>query len=90
MEIRNDWLILKGKFICDGFYFEDNGVVPVRKIVEFNGEEGEIFAGGESWKEVWKDRLYVGGSQRLERVIEGEEKANLLNDLKKVQEQYND
>jgi hypothetical protein len=65
MEIKNNWLILKGKFMSEGFYFGDGGKVSIKKVIELKGVEGEIF--GSDWVEVEKG-VYVGGSQKLVRI----------------------
>jgi len=62
MKIKNNWLILKGKFICEGFYFGDGSVM---ESIELKGKEGEVFGG--DWVEV-KKGVYVSGSQKLLRV----------------------
>ena len=55
MKIKNNWLILKGKFKCEGFCYGDG---KVRKSIELKGVEGEIFGG--DWVEVGKGK-YVSG-----------------------------
>jgi len=65
MKIKNNWLILKGKFKSDGFYYGDGGKVSLTKVIELKGVEGEIF--GHGWTEVKKGE-YVNGSQKLVKV----------------------
>ena len=62
MKIKNNWLILKGKFKCKGFCYGDGSVM---KSIELRGEEGEVF--GSDWKEV-KKGVYVSGMRKLVRV----------------------
>ena len=62
MKIKNNWLILKGKFKCEGFY---DGEGNVCKKVELKGVEGEIF--GSDWVEV-KKGVYVSGDRKLVKV----------------------
>jgi hypothetical protein len=65
MKIKNNWLILKGKFMSEGFYFEDGGEISKKEVIELKGVEGEIFGSG--WVEV-KKGVYVNGYQKLVRV----------------------
>jgi len=62
MDNKNNWLILKGKFKCEGFYFGDGSVM---KSIELKGEESEVF--GSDWNEV-KKGVYVSGMRKLVRV----------------------
>jgi len=62
MDNKNNWLILKGKFKCEGFYFGDGSVM---KSIELKGKEGEVF--GNDWNEV-KKGVYVSGMRKLVRV----------------------
>ena len=63
MKIKNNWLIIKGKFVCEGFYYGDGKVM---KSIELRGEEGEVFGG--DWNEVEKG-VYVSGMRKLVRVL---------------------
>ena len=62
MKNKNNWLILKGKFMCEGFYFGDGSKM---KVIELKGVEGEIFGG--DWVEVEKG-VYVSGSKKLVKI----------------------
>ena len=62
MKIKNNWLILKGKFKCKGFCYGDGSVM---KSIELRGEEGEVF--GSDWKEI-KKGVYKSGIRKLVRV----------------------
>ena len=62
MKIKNNWLILKGKFKCEGFYYGDGGV---RKSMELKGRECAVL--GCDWKEV-KKGVYVSGDRKLMKV----------------------
>ena len=65
MKIKNNWLILKGKFMSEGFYFGDGGKISKKVVIELKGVEGEIFGNG--WVEV-KKGVYVNGEKKLVRV----------------------
>ena len=62
MKIKNNWLILKGKFKVKGMYYFDGSVM---ESIELKGKEGEVF--GSDWKEL-KKGVYVSGSKKLVRV----------------------
>ena len=62
MKIKNNWLILKGKFKCEGFYY---GGGSKMSLIKLKGVEGEIF--GSDWIEVEKG-VYVSGERKLVRV----------------------
>ena len=62
MKIKNNWLIVKGNFKCEGFYYGDGSVM---KSVNLKGVEGEVF--GNDWKEI-KKGVYVCGDRKLMKV----------------------
>ena len=66
MEIKNNWLILKGKFKCEGFYYGNGQSMSKNKVIEFEGVEGEVF--GSDWVEVGEG-VYESDRYGFKRIV---------------------
>ena len=66
MKIKNNWLILKGKFKCEGFYYGNGKSMSKNKVIEFQGVEGEVF--GSDWVEVSKG-VYECNCHGFKRIV---------------------
>ena len=66
MEIKNNWLILKGKFKLEGFYYGNGQSIGKNRVHEFQGVEGEIF--GSDWVE-FGEGVYESDRYGFKRIV---------------------